>query len=72
MSINKLYFGFRADELRMDSRAADNKKIKANFLFGGFIASSLAYRQVSESWCVNEQLCFVSIPPEAGCANSPK
>ena len=30
-----------------------NMKINANFLFGGFIASY-------ESWCVNEQLCFVS------------
>ena len=35
------------------SIAAANKKIDANFLFGGFIASY-------ESLCVNEQLCFVS------------
>lgn len=32
---------------------AYNKKINANFLFGGFIASY-------ESWCVIKQLCFVS------------
>ena len=32
---------------------ADNKKINANFLFGGFIASY-------ESLCVHEQFCFVS------------
>ena len=32
---------------------AHNKKINANFLFGGFIASY-------ESWCVIKQLCFVS------------
>lgn len=35
------------------SRASHNKKINANFLFGGFIASY-------ESWCVIKQLCFVS------------
>ena len=39
--------------LRGKSKAAGNRKINANFLFGGFIASY-------ESWCVNEQLCFVS------------
>ena len=36
-----------------DSGDAHNKKINANFLFGGFIASY-------ESWCVIKQLCFVS------------
>ena len=41
--------------LRRQSKTAGNKKINANFLFGGFIASY-------ESLCVNEQLCFVSIP----------
>ena len=45
--------GHRSESLRGKSRAAGNKKINANFLFGGFIASY-------ESWCVNEQLCFVS------------
>ena len=45
--------GLRGTHLRGESRAADNRKINANFLFGGFIASY-------ESWCVNEQLCFVS------------
>ena len=45
--------GLETVVLRGESRAAGNKKINANFLFGGFIASY-------ESWCVNEQLCFVS------------
>ena len=45
--------GHRSESLRGESRAAANKKINANFLFGGFIASY-------ESWCVIEQLCFVS------------
>ena len=50
--------GHRTESLRGKSRAAGNKKINANFLFGGFIASY-------ESWCVNEhpdsyRECFVS------------
>ena len=45
--------GLETVVLRGESKAADNRKINANFLFGGFIASY-------ESWCVNEQLCFVS------------
>ena len=45
--------GHRRTRLRGESRASDNKKINANFLFGGFIASY-------ESWCVIKQLCFVS------------
>ena len=39
--------------LRGKSKTAGNKKINANFLFGGFIASY-------ESLCVIKQLCFVS------------
>ena len=39
--------------LRGESKPAGNRKINANFLFGGFIASY-------ESWCVIKQLCFVS------------
>ena len=39
--------------LRRNSRAAGNKKINANFLFGGFTASH-------ESLWVIKQLCFVS------------
>ena len=39
--------------LRGQSKTAANKKINANFLFGGFIASY-------ESLCVIKQLCFVS------------
>ena len=45
--------GLETVVLRGKSRAAHNRKINANFLFGGFIASY-------ESLCVNEQLCFVS------------
>lgn len=52
-----LLINFRADIEGHDfvarSRAADNRKINANFLFGGFIASY-------ESVCVNKHLCFVS------------
>ena len=57
MMRTELLTNFRADfetvSLRGKSRAAGNKKINANFLFGGFIASY-------ESLCVNDQLCFVS------------
>ena len=45
--------GLETVVLRGKSKAADNKKINANFLFGGFIASY-------ESLCVIKQLCFVS------------
>ena len=45
--------GLETVVLRGKSTASANKKINANFLFGGFIASY-------ESLCVNEQLCFVS------------
>ena len=38
-------------QLRRKSKTAGNKKINANFLFGGFIASY-------ESLCVIKQLCF--------------
>ena len=45
--------GHQTVVLRGESMAAHNRKINANFLFGGFIASY-------ESWCVIKQLCFVS------------
>ena len=49
--------GLETVVLRGKSRAAQNRKINANFLFGGFIASY-------ESLCVNESRklsgCFVS------------
>ena len=45
--------GLETVVLRGESMAAGNRKINANFLFGGFIASY-------ESLCVNEHLCFVS------------
>ena len=45
--------GLETVVLRGKSTTAANKKINANFLFGGFIASY-------ESLCVNEHLCFVS------------
>ena len=40
-------------QLKSVSVKLDSMGLNANFLFGGFIASY-------ESWCVNEQLCFVS------------
>ena len=51
--LTNLYSGLETVVLRGKSKAADNRKINANFLFGGFIASY-------EQWCVIKQLCFVS------------
>ena len=50
---NQVLCGLLRAQLRSENITAGNKKINANFLFGGFIASY-------KSWCVNEQLCFVS------------
>ena len=51
--------GLQTVVLRGKSRAAHNRKINANFLFGGFIASY-------ESLCVIKQLYLVTIPIAIG------
>ena len=47
--------GHRTEQLRGESMAAANKKINANFLFGGFIVP-----MKNRDLCVIKQLCFVS------------
>ena len=58
--------------LRGESKPVGNKKINANFLFEGFIASYESFPMKNrDRSCVNEQLCFVSIRG-GGCVNSPQ
>ena len=57
---NKFYCGLETVLLRMESLAKANKKIDANFLFGGLIASYENFPLRRDRSCVNKQLLFVS------------
>ena len=62
MNVNRFYkisCGLETAQLRGESKTAANRKINANFLFGGFIASY-------ESLCVIKQLCFPACVTQSG------